>query len=75
VISQVFKVYLKLLNMKQHCSNINCGLDQGWTVFAWPSGVTHKIFFVHLNIILILVLGFYSGLSGKVRTVYLLVYV
>jgi hypothetical protein len=27
--------------------------------------------FVHLCIILILVLGFYSGLSGKVRTVYL----
>jgi hypothetical protein len=26
---------------------------------------------VHLGIILILVLGFYSGLSGKVRTVYL----
>jgi hypothetical protein len=28
-------------------------------------------FFVHLGIILILVLRFYSGLSGKVRTVYL----
>jgi hypothetical protein len=28
-------------------------------------------FFVRLGIILILVLGFYSGLSGRVRTVYL----
>jgi hypothetical protein len=27
--------------------------------------------FVHLGITLILVLGFYSGLSGRVRTVYL----
>jgi general stress protein CsbA len=27
--------------------------------------------FVYLGIILILVLGFYSGLSGRVRTVYL----
>jgi hypothetical protein len=38
-----------------------------------PSGVTHIIsfFFVHLGIILILVLGFYSGLSCRVRTVYL----
>jgi hypothetical protein len=35
-----------------------------------PSGVTHMLF-VHLGIILILVLGFYSGLSGRVRTVYL----
>jgi hypothetical protein len=34
-----------------------------------PSGVTH-ILFVRLGIILILVLGFYSGLSGRVRTVY-----
>jgi hypothetical protein len=29
-------------------------------------------FFVHLGIILILVLGFYSVLSGRVRAVYLL---
>jgi hypothetical protein len=36
-----------------------------------PSGVTHILFFVHLGIILILVLGFYSGLSSRVRTVYL----
>jgi hypothetical protein len=36
-----------------------------------PSGVTHVLFFVHLGIILILVLGFYSGLTGRVRTVYL----
>jgi hypothetical protein len=38
-----------------------------------PSGVTHILvfLFVHLGIILILVLGFYSGLSGRVRTVYL----
>jgi hypothetical protein len=36
-----------------------------------PSGVTHVHFFVHLGITLILVLGFYSGLSGRVRTVYL----
>jgi thiamine transporter ThiT len=35
-----------------------------------PSGVTHT-FFIHLGIILILVLGFYSGLSAGVRTVYL----
>jgi hypothetical protein len=38
-----------------------------------PSGVTHILVFisVHLRITLILVLGFYSGLSGKVTTVYL----
>jgi hypothetical protein len=35
----------------------------------WRNSYT---FFVHLGIILILVLGFYSGLSGGVRTVYLL---
>jgi hypothetical protein len=34
-----------------------------------PSGVTHILLFVHLGIILILVLRFYSGLSGRVRTV------
>jgi hypothetical protein len=36
-----------------------------------PSGVTHIHFLVHLGIILILVLGVYSGLSGRVRTAYL----
>jgi hypothetical protein len=36
-----------------------------------PSGVTHVLFIVQLRIILIPVLGFYSGLSGRVRTVYL----
>jgi hypothetical protein len=37
-----------------------------------PIGVTHILFIsVHLDIILILVLGFYSGLSGRVRTMYL----
>jgi hypothetical protein len=36
-----------------------------------PSGVTHTLDFVHLGIILILVLGFYSGLSGWVTVVYL----
>jgi hypothetical protein len=37
-----------------------------------PSGVTHiLVFFVHFGIILMLVLWFYSGLSGRVRTVYL----
>jgi hypothetical protein len=36
-----------------------------------PIGETHILVFVHLGIILILVLGFYSGLSGIVRTVYL----
>jgi hypothetical protein len=38
-----------------------------------PSGVTHMLFFlfVHLGIILMFVLEFYSGLSGGVRTVYL----
>jgi hypothetical protein len=37
------------------------------------SGITHILvfLFVHLGIILIPVLGFYSGLSGRVRTVYL----
>jgi hypothetical protein len=35
------------------------------------SGVTHILFFVHLGIILILVLGFYSGLSGRGTMVYL----
>jgi hypothetical protein len=32
--------------------------------------VTHILSFVHLCIVLILVLGFYSGLPGTVRTVY-----
>jgi hypothetical protein len=38
-----------------------------------PSGVTHVLvfIFVHLGIILIFVLGVYSGLSGRVRMVYL----
>jgi hypothetical protein len=35
-----------------------------------PSDVTHILLLLHLCIILILVLGFYSGLSGRVRTVY-----
>jgi hypothetical protein len=35
------------------------------------SGVTHILFFFHLGVTLILVLGFYSGVSGRVRTVYL----
>jgi hypothetical protein len=35
-----------------------------------PTGATHIRFIcVHLGITLILVLGFYSGLSGRVRTV------
>jgi hypothetical protein len=36
-----------------------------------PRGVTHILvyIFVHIGIILILVLGFYSGLSGRDRTV------
>jgi hypothetical protein len=33
---------------------------------------SYTFFLVHLGIILILVLEFYSGLSGRVRTVYLL---
>jgi hypothetical protein len=36
-----------------------------------PSGVTRILFFVHLGITLMLVFGFYSGLSDRVRTVYL----
>jgi hypothetical protein len=38
-----------------------------------PSGITHVLLFlfVHLGIILIFVLGFYSGLSDRVRTIYL----
>jgi hypothetical protein len=37
-----------------------------------PSGVTHiLIFLVHLGINLMIVLGFYSGLSGSVRIVHL----
>jgi hypothetical protein len=37
-----------------------------------PSGVNfvHFFFKLHLGIILILVLGFYSGFSGRFRTVY-----
>jgi hypothetical protein len=35
------------------------------------SGVIHTLSFVHLGIILILVLGFYLGLSGRIRTEYL----
>jgi hypothetical protein len=30
-----------------------------------PSGLNHVLCFVHLGITLILVLGFYSGLSGS----------
>jgi hypothetical protein len=36
----------------------------------WRNSYTFVL--VHLGIILVLVLGFYSGLSGRVRTVYLL---
>jgi hypothetical protein len=37
-----------------------------------PTGITHIfIFLVHLGIIVMVVLGLYSGLSGRVRTVYL----
>jgi hypothetical protein len=36
-----------------------------------PSGVTRILIFIHLGTILILVFGLYSGLSGRVRTVYL----
>jgi hypothetical protein len=38
-----------------------------------PSGVTHILVYlsVEFGIVLILVFGFYSGLSGRVRTVYL----
>jgi hypothetical protein len=38
-----------------------------------PSGVTHILvfIFVYLGIILILVSGFYSGLSGRDRMVYI----
>jgi hypothetical protein len=37
-----------------------------------PSDATHTRFFlVHLGIILIAVLGFYSGLPGRVRAVFL----
>jgi general stress protein CsbA len=36
------------------------------------NGITRTLFFVHLGIVLILALGFYSGLSGRVRTVYLI---
>jgi hypothetical protein len=38
-----------------------------------PSGIAHILvfLFVHLGIILILVLGVYSGLSGRIRTGYL----
>jgi hypothetical protein len=36
-----------------------------------PSGITHIPFFVRLGIILILVLGVYSGVSGRVRMGYL----
>jgi hypothetical protein len=35
------------------------------------SGVTHIFLFVHLGIIEIILLGVYSGLTGRVRTVYL----
>jgi hypothetical protein len=35
-----------------------------------PSGVTHIPAFIRLGIIIILVLGFYSGLSRRFRTVY-----
>jgi hypothetical protein len=38
--------------------------------WVMSSDVTHLLI-VHLGIILILVLGFYSGLSGRVRTMYL----
>jgi hypothetical protein len=36
----------------------------------WRNSQTHA-FFVHLGIILIIVLGFYSGLSGRGRAMYL----
>jgi hypothetical protein len=40
---------------------------------SMPAGkLFQSFFFFHLGIILILALGFYSGLSGRVRMVYLL---
>jgi hypothetical protein len=42
-----------------------------WLVNEMPNTVTRTLVNVHLGFILVLVLGFYSGLSGRVRTVYL----
>jgi hypothetical protein len=53
------------------CNKCICSISIcSWMSYAqWRNSYT--FFFVHLDIILILVLGFYSGLSGRVRTVYL----
>jgi hypothetical protein len=52
------------------CNKCICSISTGsWTSYAhWRNSYFS---FVHLDITLILVLGFYSGLSGRVRTVYL----
>jgi hypothetical protein len=51
------------------CDKCVCSRSAGsWMSAQWRNSST---FFVHLDIIWILVLGFYSGLSRRVRTVYL----
>jgi hypothetical protein len=56
------------------CNKCICSVSIGsWTSYAqWCNSYTLLFFFVHLGIIVILVLGFYSDLFGRVRTVYLL---
>jgi hypothetical protein len=54
------------------CNKCICPISTGsWMSYAhWR--ISYSFFSVRLGVILILVLGFYSGLSGRVRTVYLL---
>jgi hypothetical protein len=52
------------------CNICICSISTGsrMSYAQWSNSYT---FFIHINIILILVLGFYSGLFGRVRTVYI----
>jgi hypothetical protein len=54
------------------CNKCICSISTClWMSYAlWHNSYT-PFFFVHLDFILILVLGFYSGLSDRVRMVYL----
>jgi hypothetical protein len=56
--------------IRRICNKCICSVStDSWMSYdQWRNSYT---FFVHLGIILILVLGFYSGLSGRVRTAYL----
>jgi hypothetical protein len=63
----LFFIYV-LYIIYRTCNKYICSISTVSCLSQWRNSYT---FFVQLGIILILVLEFYSGLSGRVRTVYL----